>query len=140
MNSKIDNEQFERRLAEIDTVIEQWPSDRQAPDSLRRERYELSRALATASRADHPDEADRGVGHVFAIMPFSKPFDAYYEGVIKPAVQDAGFQAKRSDEIFSPQAFVQNDLGTDTRSRRGNRGDDGCQRERPLRAWALPRD
>jgi formylglycine-generating enzyme required for sulfatase activity len=107
MDTNLDTEQLERRLVEIDTAIEQWPSDRPAPDSLRRERYEVSRALSAVSRADTQDAGQEKQGHVFAIMPFSSPFDAYYEGVIKPAVQDAGFRALRSDEIFSPQAFIQ---------------------------------
>jgi formylglycine-generating enzyme required for sulfatase activity len=107
MESTLDIDQLERRLAEIDTVIDQWPSERELPESLRRERYEVSKALSIATRPGVAEKDEKGSGHVFVIMPFAAPFNEYYEGVIKPAVLDAGFHAVRSDELFSPQAFIQ---------------------------------
>ncbi len=107
MEPSLDTEQLERRLAEIDAVVDQWPSERELPASLRRERYEVSKSLSTSRGSKPAEDGENGNGHVFVIMPFIDPFNEYYEGVIKPAVFDAGFHAVRSDELFSPQAFIQ---------------------------------
>lgn len=42
----------------------------------------------------------------FVLMPFKKPFDDYYEDVIKPAVMKADLFPKRADEIYSVNPFM----------------------------------
>src|SRR5229473_6746508 len=42
----------------------------------------------------------------FVLMPFERPFDSYYQKIIKPAVSDAGLSALRSDEIYSTKTIV----------------------------------
>jgi hypothetical protein len=43
----------------------------------------------------------------FVLMPFGQPFDGYYEFVIKPAVERAGLEALRADEIYGTNAIIQ---------------------------------
>lgn len=42
----------------------------------------------------------------FVLMPFGKPFDGYYEHVIKPAVTAADLEPLRADEIYGAQAII----------------------------------
>lgn len=55
---------------------------------------------------DHPRTQSRS-GTAFIIAPFREPFNEYYVRIIKPALADINYEPIRSDEIFSPQAFVQ---------------------------------
>lgn len=43
----------------------------------------------------------------FVVMPFHPLYEAEYERVIKPAVEDAGLVSLRGDEIYMRQAIVQ---------------------------------
>lgn len=43
----------------------------------------------------------------FIVMPFHQLYEAEYEQVIKPAVEEAGLMCVRGDEIYSQQAIVQ---------------------------------
>jgi hypothetical protein len=43
----------------------------------------------------------------FVVMPFHPLFDAEYERVIKPAVEEAGLMCVRGDEIYTRQSIVQ---------------------------------
>jgi len=43
----------------------------------------------------------------FVVMPFHPLYEAEYEGVIKPAVEEAGLTCVRGDEIYTRQAIVQ---------------------------------
>ena len=43
----------------------------------------------------------------FVVMPFHSLFESQYERVIRPAVEDAGLECVRGDEIFTQQAIVQ---------------------------------
>lgn len=43
---------------------------------------------------------------VFAIMPFGRPFDRYYQQIIKPVANDLGRRAVRSDELYGTGAIV----------------------------------
>jgi chaperonin GroEL len=47
----------------------------------------------------------------FVLMPFSQPFDSYYDLIIKPAASDAGLAALRSDEIRGRRAIVKDIWG-----------------------------
>jgi Nucleoside 2-deoxyribosyltransferase len=42
----------------------------------------------------------------FVIMPLHSVFEAEYQRVIKPAIEDAGLECKRGDEIYTQQAIV----------------------------------
>lgn len=53
------------------------------------------------------EEGVSASGTAFIIMPFMAPFNSYYTQIIRPALADIDYKAIRSDEIFSPQAFVQ---------------------------------
>jgi nucleoside 2-deoxyribosyltransferase len=46
----------------------------------------------------------------FFLMPFSAPFNEYYEQVFKPAVIEAGFKPYRADEIYGSRPFMQDIL------------------------------
>jgi len=43
----------------------------------------------------------------FVLMPFRRPFDGYYQQLIKPVVEAAGLVAKRADEIYGTRAIIQ---------------------------------
>jgi hypothetical protein len=43
----------------------------------------------------------------FVVMPFHSLFGAQYERVIRPAIEEAGLECIRGDEIYTEQAIVQ---------------------------------
>ncbi len=43
----------------------------------------------------------------FVLMPFSKPFDDVYRAVIVPAVQQAGLEVMRADEMLAPGSIME---------------------------------
>lgn len=42
----------------------------------------------------------------FVIMPFEGWFDSYYSEIYIPAIEDAGFEAKRADDLYRPSNIV----------------------------------
>lgn len=50
----------------------------------------------------------------FAIMPFGGWFDDYYVRVFKPAIEDAGMEPHRADDLFRPGSIT-NDIWAYTR-------------------------
>ena len=42
----------------------------------------------------------------FVMMPFGDPFDLYYERVYRPAIEAAGLESVRADDLFRPSAIV----------------------------------
>lgn len=50
----------------------------------------------------------------FIIMPFGGWFDKYYLEIYIPAIEDAGFDAKRADDLYRPGNIV-NDIWTYTK-------------------------
>lgn len=42
----------------------------------------------------------------FVMMPFHALFEAEYEGVIRPAIEEAGLSCVRGDEIYTQQAII----------------------------------
>ena len=52
-------------------------------------------------------ESNRATPTCFVIMPFQDPFNYYYDEIIKPAGQKAGFMTQRADDIMGPGAFMQ---------------------------------
>lgn len=45
-------------------------------------------------------------GKCFVMMPFSAPFDLYYEHIYKGAIADAELEAIRADDLFRPSPIV----------------------------------
>jgi hypothetical protein len=43
----------------------------------------------------------------FVIIPFRSLFEAEYERVIRPAIEEVGLECVRGDEIYTEQAIVQ---------------------------------
>ncbi len=43
----------------------------------------------------------------FILMPFSAPFNEYYEKIYRPAIKEAGFKSLRVDEISAPRPFIE---------------------------------
>ena len=50
----------------------------------------------------------------FVIMPFGGWFDKYYVEIYIPAIEEAGFEAKRADDLYRPGNIV-NDIWTYTK-------------------------
>ena len=48
-------------------------------------------------------------GFVFSIMPFGGFFDQYYQNIYCPAIQEAGLDYKRADDLYRPSTIV-NDI------------------------------
>lgn len=62
--------------------------------------------------AKEKEEAEKQT--CFMIMPFGGWFDKYYEDIYKPAIEEAGFIAKRADDLYRPGNIV-NDIWTYTK-------------------------
>lgn len=43
----------------------------------------------------------------FILMPFSAPFNEYYERIYKPAIEETGFRSLRVDDISAPRPFIE---------------------------------
>ena len=43
----------------------------------------------------------------FVVMPFRSLFESEYERVIRPAIEEAGLECVRGDEIYTEQDIVQ---------------------------------
>lgn len=101
--------ELRRRLDSLERAIETLESSgAEIPPSLATERYSLTRQIAVARDAALiPVSGSPDVSTAFIIMPFRDPFNSYYSEIIKPAVVDCGYEAVRSDEVYSPGAFVQ---------------------------------
>lgn len=57
----------------------------------------------TAKKKENPDKKET----CFVIMPFGSWFDNYFTEIYKPAIQNAGLEAKRADDIYRPSTIVQ---------------------------------
>lgn len=55
------------------------------------------------------DNASKPNPKCFVIMPFGGWFDNYYEDIYIPAIENAGFDAKRADDLYRPGNIV-NDI------------------------------
>jgi hypothetical protein len=42
----------------------------------------------------------------FVLMPFKEPFNSYYPAIYRPALEDAGFDVTRADDLFTPQPVM----------------------------------
>ncbi|MFL6233109.1 MAG: RICIN domain-containing protein [Thermoanaerobaculia bacterium] len=45
-------------------------------------------------------------GKCFVLMPFRRPFNGYYEQILKPVIIQAGFQPSRADEIYGTGPII----------------------------------
>jgi hypothetical protein len=52
----------------------------------------------------HPSAVDEKL--CFVIMPFRRPFNDYYEEIIRPAVAASGLTPRRGDEIYGTQPII----------------------------------
>jgi len=48
------------------------------------------------------------VARAFVLMPFDSEFDAIYEQLIRPALEDAGYEVTRADSFFDQQNILRN--------------------------------
>lgn len=42
----------------------------------------------------------------FVLMPFGEPLNSYYPAIFKPALETAGFQVHRADDLFTPRPVM----------------------------------
>ncbi len=42
----------------------------------------------------------------FVLMPFQEPLNSYYPAVFKPALEEAGFEVARADDLFNPRPII----------------------------------
>lgn len=72
----------------------------------------MSNCLSTLGMANNPrqqekaEEKQSARESCFVIMPFGGNFDVYYEKVYVPAIEDAGLEAKRADDLYRPSAII----------------------------------
>lgn len=62
--------------------------------------------VAQKSRRPKKAKQRQSLGTCFAMMPFSDPFDLYYETIYIPAIQTAGLDPIRADDLFRPSVIV----------------------------------
>lgn len=43
----------------------------------------------------------------FVIMPFRKPYDGYFNQIYRVALEEAGFQATKADDLFAPRPIIE---------------------------------
>ncbi|MCH7625320.1 MAG: hypothetical protein IIC83_05285 [Chloroflexi bacterium] len=43
----------------------------------------------------------------FVLMPFDSSFDSYYADIFKPALENAGYDAERADDLFAPRPIME---------------------------------
>lgn len=44
--------------------------------------------------------------NVFILMPFSSPFDEYYQTIFKKSLEELGFKVKRADDLYAPRPIM----------------------------------
>ncbi len=50
---------------------------------------------------------DRRARRAFVVMPFANEFDQIFEQIIKPALEDSGFEAERADSVLDQRSVIQ---------------------------------
>jgi formylglycine-generating enzyme required for sulfatase activity len=107
---------LQTRLAKIKQAIDIFGGSTSVPASLKAEQFSVEQQIlklrdnlaSTAAELTSPEGlpvARRP--QAFVIMPFKSPYNDYYRDILKPAIQDLGYDCIRSDEIYSPGAFLQ---------------------------------
>ncbi len=59
-----------------------------------------------AKKPRKPTQEKEPRGKCFVMMPFSDPFDVYYEHLYLPAIKEAGLDPVRADDLFRPSVIV----------------------------------
>lgn len=54
----------------------------------------------------HPPQDSMPHCSAFVLMPFQSEFDSIYEGLIKPSLEEAGFNVKRADDIDNSREIL----------------------------------
>ena len=100
------------RLAEMFRLI-QNELDRRAGSRWRKSRPEMFEPVdeeITEASALEPDAAKllgSSSNVVFVLMPFDAAFDELYHKLIAPAIDEAGFNPIRTDDIFAPGSVME---------------------------------
>ena len=68
----------------------------------------------TATARTSEKQSEGAKPRCFVIMPFGGWFDKYYIDIYIPAIESAGFEAKRADDLYRPGNIV-NDIWTYTK-------------------------
>ena len=64
------------------------------------------RSASTKSRKSRTAAADDDRSTCFVIMPFGDWFDDYYSTIFVPAIEGAGLNPRRADDLYRPSAIV----------------------------------
>ena len=62
--------------------------------------------MTAAKRSRKPTQKEEQRDNCFVMMPFSDPFNIYYERLYRPAIEDAGLEPVRADDLFRPGVIV----------------------------------
>ena len=62
--------------------------------------------VTAAKRSRKPTQKEEQRDNCFVMMPFSNPFNIYYERLYRPAIEDAGLEPIRADDLFRPGVIV----------------------------------
>jgi hypothetical protein len=63
--------------------------------------------LQAQNERETPIQRER-VPLAFVLMPFEPEFDDIYENLIKPALEDTGYDVQRADSTFDQQNILRN--------------------------------
>lgn len=107
---------LQTQLEKIKQAIEVFGDPASVPESLKAEQFSAEQQITklreslSSTVGDLASNADPALAkrpQAFVIMPFKNPYNEYYKDILKPAIQDIGYDCVRSDEIYSPGAFLQ---------------------------------
>ncbi len=72
----------------------------------RRKKAPTKKKVTAAKRSRKPTQKEEQRDNCFVMMPFSNPFNIYYERLYRPAIEDAGLEPVRADDLFRPGVIV----------------------------------
>lgn len=52
------------------------------------------------------DDFEKHKKKAFVLMPFSEPYNSYYPALFKPALEAAGYDVTRADDLFTPRPIM----------------------------------
>jgi hypothetical protein len=53
-----------------------------------------------------PSPSPSGRRQAFVLMPFHRPYDSYYVPIFRAALEGAGFEVQRADDLFGPRPIM----------------------------------
>lgn len=71
-----------------------------------RKKAPTKKKVKAAKKLRKPTQKKEQRDTCFTMMPFSDPFEMYYEQLYKPAIEDAGLRPTRADDLFRPGVIV----------------------------------